>query len=189
MTAKRAAMLGFAMLLIAVPSLAEDASRLSRQKVELLAPPFVHSHQQATTEDPKIIEFRLVVQEKAVVIDDIGTTLQAMTFGGSIPGPLMVVHEGDYVELTLVNPKSNSMHTQHRFPCRNWGAWRWHADADQSGRAGGAALQGDARRRLYLSLRSWRYDDSMARRIRHERCDHGAATQRSEGWCWQCATL
>jgi len=109
MTAKRAAMLGFAMLLIAMPSLAQDASRLSRQKVELLAPPFVHSHQQATTEDPKIIEFRLVVQEKAVVIDDIGTTLQAMTFGGSIPGPLMVVHEGDYVELTLVNPKSNSM--------------------------------------------------------------------------------
>lgn len=109
MTTKRAAMLGFAMLLIAMPSLAQDASRLSRQKVELLAPPFVHSHQQATTEDPKIIEFRLVVQEKAVVIDDIGTTLQAMTFGGSIPGPLMVVHEGDYVELTLVNPKSNSM--------------------------------------------------------------------------------
>ena len=83
MTAKRAAMLGFTMLLIAVPSLAQDASRLSRQKIELLAPPFVHSHQQATTEDPKIIEFRLVVQEKAVVIDDIGTTLQAMTFGGS----------------------------------------------------------------------------------------------------------
>ena len=102
-------MLGFAMLLIAVPSLAQDASRLSHQKIELLAPPFVHSHQQATTEGPKIIEFRLVVQEKTVVIDDIGTTLQAMTFDGSIPGPLMVVHEGDYVELALVNPKSNSM--------------------------------------------------------------------------------
>ena len=77
MTIKRAAMLGFSMLLIAVPSLAQDASRLSHQKVELLAPPFVHPHQQATTEDPKIIEFRLVAQEKAIVIDDIGTTLQA----------------------------------------------------------------------------------------------------------------
>ena len=32
-----------------------------------------------------------------------------MTFNGSIPGPLMVVHEGDYVELTLVNPATNSM--------------------------------------------------------------------------------
>jgi len=32
-----------------------------------------------------------------------------MTFDGSIPGPLMVVHEGDYVELTLVNPATNLM--------------------------------------------------------------------------------
>ena len=32
-----------------------------------------------------------------------------MTFNGSMPGPLMVVHEGDYVEVTLVNPATNSM--------------------------------------------------------------------------------
>jgi nitrite reductase (NO-forming) len=59
MAAKRAAMLGFAMLLIAMPSLAQDAPRLSRQKVELLAPPFVHSHQHATTEGPKLLNSAL----------------------------------------------------------------------------------------------------------------------------------
>ena len=32
-----------------------------------------------------------------------------MTFNGSMPGPMMVVHEGDYVELTLVNPDTNAM--------------------------------------------------------------------------------
>jgi nitrite reductase (NO-forming) len=32
-----------------------------------------------------------------------------MTFNGTVPGPLMVVHEGDYVELTLVNPDTNLM--------------------------------------------------------------------------------
>jgi nitrite reductase (NO-forming) len=32
-----------------------------------------------------------------------------MTFNGSMPGPLMVVHEGDYVEVKLVNPDTNSM--------------------------------------------------------------------------------
>ena len=32
-----------------------------------------------------------------------------MTFNGSMPGPLMVVHEGDYVEVTLVNPDTNTM--------------------------------------------------------------------------------
>lgn len=30
-----------------------------------------------------------------------------MTFGGTIPGPMMVVHEGDYIELTIVNPSTN----------------------------------------------------------------------------------
>ena len=30
-----------------------------------------------------------------------------MTFDGSVPGPMMVVHEGDYVELTLFNPPEN----------------------------------------------------------------------------------
>jgi nitrite reductase (NO-forming) len=55
------------------------------------------------------MEFRIVIEEKQIVINDDGTTLQAMTFNGSIPGPLMVVHEGDYVEVTLVNPETNSM--------------------------------------------------------------------------------
>ena len=55
------------------------------------------------------MEFRLVIEEKTIVIDEEGTTLQAMTFNGSIPGPLLVVHEGDYVEVTLVNPDTNAM--------------------------------------------------------------------------------
>jgi nitrite reductase (NO-forming) len=35
--------------------------------------------------------------------------LQGMTFNGSIPGPLMVVHQDDYVELTLFNDANNTM--------------------------------------------------------------------------------
>ena len=95
-------------LVLATPALAQDL-KLPRQKVELVAPPFVHPHEQATKQGPKIMEFRLTVEEKRIVIDDMGTKLQAMTFNGSIPGPLMVVHEGDYVEVTLVNPETNSM--------------------------------------------------------------------------------
>jgi nitrite reductase (NO-forming) len=30
-----------------------------------------------------------------------------MTYNGSVPGPLIVVHEGDYIELTLVNVATN----------------------------------------------------------------------------------
>jgi nitrite reductase (NO-forming) len=85
------------------------ATTLPRRKVHLAVPPFVHEHEQATGRGPAIIEFAMTVEEKEIVIDEDGTKFQAMTFNGSMPGPLMVVHEGDYVELTLVNPASNAM--------------------------------------------------------------------------------
>jgi nitrite reductase (NO-forming) len=88
--------------------LADDLN-LPREWVELVAPPFVHPHEQATKQGPKIMEFRLVVEEKEMVIDDDGTKLRAMTFNGSIPAPMMVAHLGDYVEVTLVNPATNTM--------------------------------------------------------------------------------
>ena len=80
-----------------------DIAGLPREKVTLVAPPFVHAHQQVAKTGPKVVEFVLPIEEKPVVIDDEGTVLQGMTFNGSIPGPMMVVHEGDYVEVTLVN--------------------------------------------------------------------------------------
>jgi len=91
------------------PVAAGDDLNLPRQKIDLVAPPYVHAHEQATSEGPKILEFRLVAEEKQMVIDEEGTKLRAMTFNGSIPGPILVVHEGDYVEVTLVNPATNTM--------------------------------------------------------------------------------
>ncbi len=35
----------------------------------------------------------MTVVETPVVIDDVGTTIPGLTYNGSIPGPLMVVHE------------------------------------------------------------------------------------------------
>ena len=111
-----------AALIVALRAAADDL-KLPRQKVELVAPPFVHAHEQATKEGPKIIEFKLTIKEKEVVIDDAGTKFQAMTFNGSMPGPMMVVHEGDYVELTLVNPDNQHDAAQHRLPFRDRRAW------------------------------------------------------------------
>lgn len=91
------------------PMHAENDSNLAREKVTLVAPPFVHAHEQATKSKPKVVEFSLTVIEKPLVIDDSGTTVPGSTFNGSVPGPLMVVHEGDYVEATLINPQSNKM--------------------------------------------------------------------------------
>lgn len=88
---------------------AADVATLPRVRVDLVAPPHVHAHEQVATGGPKIVEFQLTIKEQPMVIDGEGTTMRAMTYNGSIPGPMMVVHEGDYVELTLVNPDTNEM--------------------------------------------------------------------------------
>ncbi|SLN65361.1 Copper-containing nitrite reductase precursor [Roseovarius albus] len=85
-----------------------DLSALKRVKHKLVKPPFVHPHEQIATGDPVIHEFEMKIIEKEIQVDD-DAYLQAMTFNGSVPGPLMVVHEGDYVELTLYNPPENLM--------------------------------------------------------------------------------
>lgn len=86
-----------------------DIGRLPRRKVELVEPPFVHDHDQVANYGPSIVEFTLTCVEKKIVIDQDGTETWAMTFNGSVPGPLLVVHEGDYVELTLINLPTNSL--------------------------------------------------------------------------------
>jgi len=85
-----------------------DLSSLPRRKVKLVKPPFVHEHEQVATSGPAIIEFEMKIIEKEIQVDE-DAWLQAMTFNGSVPGPMMVVHEGDYVELTLFNPPENMM--------------------------------------------------------------------------------
>ncbi len=51
------------------------------------APPFVHAFDKIAKRGPAIKEFKLVIEEKKVVIDDKGTTFQAMTYNGSMPLP------------------------------------------------------------------------------------------------------
>ncbi|WP_101068653.1 copper-containing nitrite reductase [Roseovarius salinarum] len=85
-----------------------DLSNLERVRRELVAPPFVHPHEQVGPAEPRIVEFEMNIIEKEIEVDT-GVYMQAMTFDGSVPGPMMVVHEGDYVELTLVNLPENMM--------------------------------------------------------------------------------
>ncbi|KIC27925.1 copper-containing nitrite reductase [Leisingera sp. ANG-M6] len=85
-----------------------DLSSLQRIKRELVAPPFVHEHEQVAPGEPRIVEFEMKIVEREIEVDQ-GAYLQGMTFDGSIPGPMMVVHEGDYVELTLINPPENML--------------------------------------------------------------------------------
>ncbi|MEN3931364.1 copper-containing nitrite reductase [Microvirga sp. W0021] len=113
---RRNALLLTAISAMTVPSLvnsekawAEEVSKLPRKKVDLVPAPNVHPHDQVAKDGPKVVEFRMVIQEKQITIDDDGTKVHAFTYDGDVPGPLMVVHQGDYVELTLVNPETNTL--------------------------------------------------------------------------------
>jgi nitrite reductase (NO-forming) len=87
----------------------EDLSKLQRVKQVLVDPPFFPKHTQKSTGAPKIVEIELIIEEKEITIDDKGTKIWAFTFNGTVPGPMIVVHEGDYVELRLVNPTTSKM--------------------------------------------------------------------------------
>ncbi len=86
-----------------------DIATLPRVKQSLVAPPFLPEHEQIATDGPKIVEVTLTIDEKLMEIDDNGAEIWALTFGGSVPGPIIVVHEGDYVEVTLQNLEHNFM--------------------------------------------------------------------------------
>ncbi|MFV0293495.1 MAG: copper-containing nitrite reductase [Paracoccus sp. (in: a-proteobacteria)] len=94
---------------VLTPASATDIDALPRQKVKLVDPPFVHPHEQVATGGPKVIEFEMEIIEKKITLDESGAETWAFTFNGTVPGPLMMVHEGDYVELTLINPESNEL--------------------------------------------------------------------------------
>lgn len=86
----------------------DKADNLKRIKQELVAPPFLPKHDQVASGEPVVVEIELTIEEKKLEIAP-GVFIWAMTFDGSVPGPMIVVHENDYVELTLINPESNSL--------------------------------------------------------------------------------
>ncbi len=86
-----------------------EIAGLPRVTQEMVAPPFLPKHDQVAKGGPKVVEVRFVIEEKKMVLDDDGAEIWALTFNGSVPGPMIVVHENDYVELTLVNPETSAM--------------------------------------------------------------------------------
>jgi len=89
--------------------IASKADTLERITQRLVAPPFLPAHEQVAEGPPKVVQVRMVIEEKRMQISPDGATIWAMTFAGSVPGPIIVVHQDDYVELTLVNPKTNTL--------------------------------------------------------------------------------
>ena len=87
--------------------LPSEAGSLERVVQTLVTPPGVPEHTQVAAGPPKVVQVRLTVIEKELEIGG-GAYVQAMTFNGSVPGPLIVIHQNDYQEITLVNSESNT---------------------------------------------------------------------------------
>ncbi len=85
----------------------EEIAALPRVKQELVAPPFAPEHEQVASGGPKVVEVTMTTPEVRMEIDNNGTEVWAMTFNGTVPGPLIICHEGDFVELTMINPKES----------------------------------------------------------------------------------
>ena len=89
-------------------SFAAGAGGLPRVTQELVAPPFLPKHNQVAVGGPKVVQVRLEIVEKEIQIAP-DAYVQALTFNGSVPSPLIVVHQDDYVEFTIANSPNNTM--------------------------------------------------------------------------------
>ena len=89
-------------------SKADKADNLPVVIQELVNPPFVPTHNVVAKGGPKVIKVRMTVTEKVLTIDKEGTKFRVFTFNDSVPGPIIVAHVGDYIELTLTSPKENN---------------------------------------------------------------------------------
>ncbi len=84
-----------------------DGDNLERITQVMVPPPMLPKFDQADKDNPKVVQVTFVVQEKKMEVAP-GDSIWAFTFNGTIPGPMIVVHQNDFVELTLKNPATNT---------------------------------------------------------------------------------
>lgn len=86
----------------------DSIEKLERVKQVLVPPPNVPEHSLDRPVAPRIVEVEMVIDEKEIEVEP-GVFMWAFTFNGSVPGPMIIVNEGDYVELTLKNLSKNEL--------------------------------------------------------------------------------
>ncbi|WP_278957990.1 copper-containing nitrite reductase [Oligella urethralis] len=87
---------------------APEVDKLPRVTQELVKPPFLPEHSLERPDSPRIVEIEMYIDEREIEVEP-GVFMWAFTFHGSVPGPMIVVHEGDYVELKLINLSKNEL--------------------------------------------------------------------------------
>ncbi len=75
---------------------------------EMVAPPYLPEHEQETSGPPRVVNIRFEIAEQEVEIAP-GVFVWQMAFNGSVPGPVPVVFQWDWVNLTLVNGTTDTI--------------------------------------------------------------------------------
>ena len=74
----------------------------------LVDPPFLPPHEQVASGPPRIVNIRLEIVEREVEIAP-GVFVWQMAFNNHVPGPVPVVFQWDWVNLTLVNGTTDTV--------------------------------------------------------------------------------
>ena len=75
---------------------------------ELVAPPFLPPHEQVASGPPRVVNIRMEIVEREEEIAP-GVFVWQMAFDNHVPGPVPVVFQWDWVNLTLVNGTTDSV--------------------------------------------------------------------------------
>ena len=84
-----------------------DGDNLQHVTEQLVAPPMLPKFDQTDNDDSKVIDVTLIAQEKKIEIAP-GDSMWAFTYNGTVPAPIIVAHQNDFIELTLKNPATNT---------------------------------------------------------------------------------
>ncbi len=75
---------------------------------ELVDPPFLPEHEQVASGPPRIVQIRMEIIEREVEIAP-GVFVWQMAFNDHVPGPVPVVFQWDWVDLTLLNTTTDTL--------------------------------------------------------------------------------
>ncbi len=83
----------------------EDAVSVDQ---ELVDPPFLPPHDQVATSPPRVVNIRMEIVEREFEIAP-GVFVWQMAFNNHVPGPVPVVFQWDWINLTLVNGTTDTV--------------------------------------------------------------------------------
>ncbi|HSD64753.1 MAG TPA: copper-containing nitrite reductase [Ignavibacteriaceae bacterium] len=86
----------------------ENVDKLKHVTEQLVAPPFLPQFNQVASDEPEVIQVKLIIKEMKKEIAP-GVFTWALTYDGTVPAPIIVAHQYDYVEVTLVNLPTNTL--------------------------------------------------------------------------------